>query len=111
MTSDKIMTHSPKPRSSSSSLAGGRRARRWTAGACEADWQEVCSQDGPREYLRRALLLVQLTALQDTSATVHVQAGAAVGETVILLHPPLPLVAVSIAMERERQQNDSLADG
>ena len=35
----------------------------------------------------------------------------AVGETVILLHPPLPLAGVSIAMERERQQNDSLADG
>ena len=32
-------------------------------------------------------------------------------ETVILLHPPLPLVGVSIAMERERQQNDSLARG
>ena len=37
--------------------------------------------------------------------------GLAIGETVILLHPPLPLVGVSIAMERERQQNDSLADG
>ena len=35
----------------------------------------------------------------------------AVGETVILLHPPLPLVGVSIVMERERQQNDSLANG
>ena len=35
----------------------------------------------------------------------------AVGETVILLHPPLPLVLVSIWMERERQQNDSLANG
>ena len=35
----------------------------------------------------------------------------AVGETVILLRPPPPLVGVSIAMERERQQNDSLADG
>ena len=29
-------------------------------------------------------------------------------ETVILLHPPLPSVGVSIVMERERQQNDSL---
>ena len=29
----------------------------------------------------------------------------AVGETVILLHPPLPLVGVSIAMERGCQQN------
>ena len=30
----------------------------------------------------------------------------AVDETVILLHPPLHLVSVSIVMERERQQND-----
>ena len=37
--------------------------------------------------------------------------SVAVGETVILLHPPLPLVGVSIAIERERHQNDSLADG
>ena len=36
----------------------------------------------------------------------------AVDETsVILLHPPLPLVGVSIVMERERQQNDSLVNG
>ena len=35
----------------------------------------------------------------------------AIGETVILLHPLLPLVGVSIGMESERQQNDSLADG
>ena len=33
------------------------------------------------------------------------------GETVTLLHPPLPMVGVSIVMEREREQNDSLADG
>ena len=35
----------------------------------------------------------------------------AVGETVILLHPALPVAGVSIGMEGERQQNDSLADG
>ena len=36
----------------------------------------------------------------------------AVDETVILLHPPLPLVGVSIVMmEKERQQNDSLVNG
>ena len=35
----------------------------------------------------------------------------AVGETVILLHPPLPLVGVSIGKNRGCQQNDSLADG
>ena len=40
-----------------------------------------------------------------------VAASVAVGETVILLHPPLPSVGVSIWMERERQQTDSLADG
>ena len=35
----------------------------------------------------------------------------AIDETVILLHPPLPLVGVSIVMERERQQNNSLVNG
>ena len=35
----------------------------------------------------------------------------AVDKTFILLHLPLPLVGVSIVMERERHQNDSLADG
>ena len=35
----------------------------------------------------------------------------AIGETVILLTPPLPLVGVSIDMARECEQNDSLADG
>ena len=35
----------------------------------------------------------------------------AVGETIILLHPPLPLAVVSMGMKRERQQNDSLANG
>ena len=38
-------------------------------------------------------------------------ANLAVGETVILLTLPLPLVGVSIDMARECQQNDSLADG
>ena len=37
--------------------------------------------------------------------------AVAVGETVILLHPPLPLVGNSIAMEREHQQNDGRANG
>ena len=35
----------------------------------------------------------------------------AVDETVILLQPPLPLVGVSIWMERGCQQNDSLVNG
>ena len=36
---------------------------------------------------------------------------ARVGETVILLHPPLPVLGVSKVMEKGRQQNDGLADG
>ena len=39
-----------------------------------------------------------------------VDQAIAVGETVILLHPPLPLVGVSIGLQKGRQQNDSLAD-
>ena len=39
------------------------------------------------------------------------QPHLAVDETVILLHPPLPLVGVSIGMERGCQQNDSLVRG
>ena len=35
----------------------------------------------------------------------------AIGETVVLLTLSLALVAVSIVMERERQQNDSLVNG
>ena len=35
----------------------------------------------------------------------------AVGEAVFLLHPPLPFAGVSIGMERECRQSDSLADG
>ena len=35
----------------------------------------------------------------------------AVDETVILLHPAQHLAGVSIVMERERQQNDSLVRG
>ena len=53
----------------------------------------------------------------------HLQAGGlpwvvphhplrlAVGETVILLQPPLPSLGVSAGMERGCLQNDSLADG
>ena len=51
-------------------------------------------------------LLVRLAAPQDSGRLCLV-----VDETVILLHPPLPLVDVSIVMERERQQNESLVSG
>ena len=39
------------------------------------------------------------------------QLRLAVGETVILLHPPLPLLGVSIGIKGGCHQNDSLADG
>ena len=38
-------------------------------------------------------------------------AELAVGETVILLHPPLHLAGTSIVFERGRQQSDGLTDG
>ena len=37
--------------------------------------------------------------------------ACAVDETLILLHPPLPLECVSTGMERGCQQNDSLVNG
>ena len=45
------------------------------------------------------------------AADQRVARGLAAGETVILLHPHLPLVGASTVMERRCQQNDSLADG
>ena len=45
------------------------------------------------------------------AAELNERPRAAVDETVILLHPPLPLAGVSIVMEKERQQNDSLVNG
>ena len=58
-----------------------------------------------------------MTVLSPTARHRHRRRGElsavdlAIGETVILLHPPLPLVGVSIGMESERHQNDSLANG
>ena len=39
------------------------------------------------------------------------RAALAIGETLIRLHPPLPLIHILIGMERGRLENDSLADG
>ena len=65
------------------------------------------------------ILILVAAPVSDADAVAILQVGLrtfcaaviAVGETVILLHPPLPLVGVSIAMERECQQNNSLANG
>ena len=65
--------------------------------------------------LQRAnLTSAEKSFMQQRVETLHGMVGRvslAVSETVILLHPPLTSVGVSIGMERERQQNDSLADG
>ena len=62
----------------------------------------------------RALLLVHAALAHHALvplAVVESHQRLAVGETVILLHPPLPSVGISIETMRECQQIDSLADG
>ena len=62
--------------------------------------------------MRRATAMVRKVIADAERPDYAGQEGLAVGgETVILLHPALHLVGVSIVMERERQQNDSLANG
>ena len=64
-----------------------------------------------RRFLYRGPLLTTILTLVVSPPRPHPQrplrpycrTGLAVGETVILLHPPLPLVGVSIVMWRERQ--------
>ena len=72
-------------------------------------WKRLPTGDGGG----RSRMTASPAGRQDTAAGgIYAQlAMLAPGETVILLHPPLPLVGVSIAMERERQQNDSLVNG
>ena len=50
------------------------------------------------------------TQLHYTLEILQTMAALAVGETVILLHPPLPLAGVSTGMERRCQQSDGFAD-
>ena len=52
----------------------------------------------------RRIRYIQAQYIFSTPALGVVGAVLAVDETVILLHPPLPLVGVSIVMEGERQQ-------
>ena len=85
----------PRPKRLANHLQPGAQARRADAGP-------VCLLD--QEGAARGELVPR-------DAVQHAGLVAAVDETVILLHPPLPLVGVSIVMERERQQNDSLVNG
>ena len=69
-----------------------------SAATAEQRW----NTDDQAHRKRYSTILLRLT---DFSAYL------AVGEIVILLHPPLPVLGVSMGMERERLQNDSLANG
>ena len=69
-----------------------------SAATAEQRW----NTDDQAHRKRYSTILLRLT---DFSAYL------AVGEIVILLHPPLPVLGVSMGMERERLQNDSLTDG
>ena len=60
-----------------------------------------------RQQLGRELLLGRDPECPQPVLLIRKRGRLAVDETVILLHPPLPLVGVSIVMERERQPNDS----
>ena len=69
-----------------------------------------------REYVCTVLmpLLRRVSKILDARAAMcewYAASSLTVDETVILLHPTLPLVGVSIVMERERQENDSLVNG
>ena len=55
--------------------------------------------------------LIRNPITQPATASAGIAAYIAVGETVILLHLPLPLVGVSAETMRQCQQNGSLADG
>ena len=71
----------------------------------------VSSNDNVRSYTSAVQPHPSISCCCCCNLKCTMTTNLAVGETVILLHPPLPLVGVSIAMERDRQQNDSLANG
>ena len=76
-----------------------------------------CKKDAIEGYGARLVLCGNDFGSREAMASqVAEQTGAvpvypAVGETVMLLHPPPPLVGVSMRMERGCQQNGGLADG
>ena len=74
--------------------------------------------NSPRFEVNWAMLLEGSPCLVGESVREEQRSGSgpprprlAVGQTVILLHPPLPLTFVSIGMERGVQQNSRLAGG
>ena len=99
-----------KPSQNESSFSGGRGS----AGTrLHPEIEEALPQLLPVESAR-AVPVELVEGRLDLRAAVRVAVlplRLAVGKTVILLHLPLPLVGVSTVMERERQGNDSLANG
>ena len=82
--------------------------RGWARSDFARDTHVTVSQGGRRAGAACALPVCRNVCLSTRAGATQL---LAIGETFILLHPPLPLVGVSIAMERERQQNDILANG
>ena len=86
----------------------------WAGSTVAAGLDAAIVEDETERPLRRCVcarvVVLQANVVPATNIADRTAIPAAVGETVILLHSPLPSVmGVSIAMERERQQNDSLA--
>ena len=100
-------------------LGGDTAAALWLlgpSGALSAGWL-VSFAALPAPALLAALLsrtrpaaaAAAVLAVVSVGGVGHDAVAVAVGETVILLHPPLPSVGVSIGMEMGCQYNDSLA--
>ena len=77
--------------------------------AVDSSGSTVGFTDGELEALYAQLLAAEKSAAAPARIARHVEPSARVLS--FCCTPPLPLVGVSIAMETERQQNDSLADG
>ena len=74
--------------------------------------QKLCAQGSQAALQGGALTCSTVGRSAVSRSPTSSPSNLAVDESsVILLQPPLPLVGVSIVMERERQQNDSLVRG
>ena len=89
---------------------------------CDTAFRHLSQGDGCADRGGRVCRAEDVADEEEPEAETENEAGSrpgtrgsevflAVGETVILLHPPLPSVGVSIWMERGCQRNNSLADG
>ena len=81
------------------------------AAVCVLVFQRLLRRRRPRNRRGGSSAGCTSTTAERALGSSHPPARLAVDETVVLLHPPLHLSGVSIATERERQQNESLANG